>query len=289
MDKTAESPRITWLHGAVAGLGLLVLVLLFFADKTNLNNDTGGVIPDQGQSVQVKPSQEGLLDLIPSFATLDGWDDIRISLAQAKGTPEEAEKLKSAVSFLRDRGRLDAASVYAGRLADLEQDPKNWLVAGALAREAAVSDPAINGDDGLFTQFMEKALFYLQKATESDPENEDALIELGLAYIGSGKPENSMQGIQSLLKVIELNPDNGEAAFHLGMFSRQTGQWEKAASRFENVVRVDPQNYPARYFLAITYLDLGKNGEAKELLNEVIKNSPEQDLVDSAKEVLEKI
>ena len=262
MEKATISAQITWLHGAVAGAGLLVLVLLFFADKTNLNNDPGGITSNQVDKVQKASTDEGLLELIPPLSGLEGWDDVRIALAKANGTEEEGDRLKDAVTFLRDKGRLDAASVYAGRLAELDPGPKNWLVAGALAREAAVSTTAISTDEEKFGRFVEQSIDFLSKAVEAEPENEDALIELGLVYIGSGKPEFSMQGIQQLLKVLELNPDNGEAAFHLGMFSRQTGQWEKAAGRFETVVRVDPQNYPAKYFLALTYLDLGKSEEA---------------------------
>ncbi|MCB9234362.1 MAG: tetratricopeptide repeat protein [Bacteroidia bacterium] len=289
MDKSAEPSKITLLHGAVAGLGLLVFVLLFFADKTNLDNDRGA-ISTRGQAVKPELSQEkSLLDKIPPLTGLEGWDQVRMGLASSKGSPEEAEKLRETVVFLRDHGRLDAAAVYAARLADLEQEPRNWLVAGALAREAALGYGGENGNPEVFGAFVEQSLNYLPRAVEADSENEDALIELGLAYIGSGKPENSMQGIQQLLKVMELNPDNSEAAFQLGLFSRQTGQWEKAAQRFETVLRVDPQNHSARYFLALTYLDMGKTAEAKPLLNEIIKNSSEQELTDAARELLEKI
>lgn len=290
MHTSTSTSRFTWLHGAVIGVGALVFVLLFFADKTNLNNDRGAVAATMGQEQDTQTAPKGgLLDLIQPLNGLEGWDEIRIALAKAKDKPEEADQLRETVIFLRDRGRLDAAAVYAGRLADLEPNVKNWLVAGALAREAAQSTPDIASNQETFGKFVDQSIRYLDQAVGQEPENEDVLIELGLAYIGSGKGEFSMQGIQQLLKVLELNPENAEAAFHLGMFSRQTGQWEKAESRFQTVVRVDPQNYTAKYYLGLTYLDQGKAEMAKSLLLEVSKDSPEPELQQLAKEVLEKI
>lgn len=290
MQSSTTSSGIKPLHWAVAGLGLVVFVLLLFADKTNLDNDRGRELRKETAPMASTENKSGKdwFELIAPIPPSPVWDSLRLEIGKAAKGPDRDLALQNAVNHLRNEGRIDAAALYAGQLADQSPTVKNLLVAGALFR-ATVTLPEIAGDTAVFGRFSRRGLGYLAQASQMEPENEDVLIELGLSYIGSGQPENSMQGIQQLLKVLELNPNNSEAAFHLGMFSRQTGQWEKAADRFETVLRVDPQNEIAKYNLALTYLDMNSPEKAKALLRELSENATETGLAEAARELMEKI
>ncbi|MEY5042333.1 MAG: hypothetical protein RLZZ414_1897 [Bacteroidota bacterium] len=67
---------------------------------------------------------------------------------------------------------------------------------------------------------------------------------------GGGAP---MEGIQLLLDVLNEDPNNVEALYYLGDFSLKTGQFEKAISRFETLVKVQPENSKFWFLLAQAY------------------------------------
>lgn len=66
-----------------------------------------------------------------------------------------------------------------------------------------------------------------------------------------------METILKLRKLSEEQPNNIEAHYHLGLFSWQTGQYDKAMSRFRRVIELDVKGYPDAYaFLGQAYASL---------------------------------
>ena len=267
----------------------MVLVLLFIADKTQLNNNPGQRVggAEVSETIMKLPddSSRDLMDRIPSVSGIKGADSLQNVARQAADENQKSVTFKALVALLRDNGRYDAAAVCAGKIASLEPSSQNEVVAGALFRNAAAVFES-KGDTALANAFFDQAVVFLSKTLEREPQNEDALIEIGLAYIESGVPGKSMEGIQKLLRVMEINPKNEEAAFRLGLFSRQTGQFDKAATRFETVRSLNPQNLAATWYLALTYLDLGKTTDAMPLLTELAAQTTDQELAASANEIL---
>ena len=285
--------KFNWQHWVVISVGLLVFVLLFFAEKTTLDNDKeqaveGSAVRDNaGQNNPQPPSvgDEDVLALIPPLSPSQTRDSLLNALERGGSAEEKAPLYQSLVEGLREEGRFDAAAVYAGELGELAPSVKNLLVAGALFRTASQAPDVLENSE-LFRMFSDRALSNLEKAREKEPENEEVLIELGLAYIQSQVPQNSMTGIQTLLKVLELNPDNAEAAFHLGMFSLQTGQLDKAETRFSKVLEVQPENTIAKYYLATVYLDTGQTSEAIKLLDQLVAQTADPAIAEEAKKIL---
>ena len=265
--------KLDWRHYAILGAGFSIFVLLFLADKTNLKADTG--INDTGenqQEGQAEPHESGdlLSDLHDASYTV--YEDSLLAVIANSPIIESEGAYKQLVGALNERGRMDIAAVYAGRLADSIGSVKNLVVAGALFRNAALQE-TVAEEQKVFDAFFDQAIRHLGKAAEMDGKNEEVLIELGLSYIQSGRQENSMQGIQTLVKVTEINPENAEAAYHLGVFSLQTGQLEKAEKRFETVMRIQPGNLPAKLLLADTKAQLGKEDEANRMYGELTSQS----------------
>jgi len=59
--------------------------------------------------------------------------------------------------------------------------------------------------------------------------------------------EQPMEGILKLRSILEKDPKNIDAAWHLGLFSIQTGQYEKAIERLEEVARMDSEGSTKKY------------------------------------------
>lgn len=269
-----QSNRGTILRGGVIAGGLLLLSILFFSDKTHL---TG-----KNQTIESEKTQKGTASL-PALAP-DEKTDKWIKIVEEKGNAK-VEILDSLINHLVSRRRFDYALKYAEMKMSSDSSVNIQFQAGELALNATKME-TIAKDSVLSGQFSQKSIAYLEKVLSKDSLNEKALISLGMAYLASGKPENSMRGILTIRKVTEINPDNTEAQFQLGLRSLQTGQFEKAETRFAKVMSLAPENWEAKYHLGVAKSELGKKEEAIKLWQEVEKGTKDAELKQKVKLLL---
>lgn len=266
------------LRGLVVATGVVVFVLLFFADKTSLNNKkTAEITAPQARVVDASAS-------IPPLAPDEKFDSWVLALKDAQGSQQQV-LLDSVIQHLQQRNRPDHAAAYAARLAQTDSSFENLALAGSLHLQASQLDYVMK-DTALSRNFATQAIAWLVRATALEPRNEDALLNLGMAYIASGRPENSMRGIMSIRQVTEINPANPEAQFRLGLFSVQTQQWPKAAERFENVLKLEPDNAVAMYQLAYVRVQMGQPQGTKAMLEKVLTLTEDAKLRQAARELL---
>lgn len=278
-EQTTLQPTGKWLRLGIIGIGVIVFLLLFFADKTNLNDpdksdQVAGRVPEATQQVSSLPP-------LAADAQFDRWEE------ELEGASSEQQEviLDSMISLLVTRNRLGHASEYLEKKLSLNRSLDQLAFAGKINQQATEL-PYIISDSTLFKTFTQRAITYLSTVVESQPENEDALLHLGLALTQSRDPQNSMRGILSIRKVLEINPDNAEAGIRLGIFSLQTGQLEKAEQRFQQVLVVQPDNHLARFQLGITRIQQQRVEEAKNLLNQVVQEATDSQLKLEAREIL---
>ncbi len=257
----------------VVVLGVLVCGLLFFADKSSLENkiEAGLSAPTSAGS-----STSLSLDRLPPLG-----EDPRLVAWQSELTSLEAQDrlpvLDSLVDNLRQRGRADAAMLYAAEALSIDSTLARKTLTGMLACEASRL-PFVKEDEALFRSFNQQGIALLEEVNQVAPDQEAVLLQLGLAYVASGLPENSMKGILTVRKVLEINPANVEAAFQLGIFSVQSGQLEKAEERFRAVLEMAPDRHDARYELASLWASLGRKAEAIPLLETVVQDAKDNEL-----------
>lgn len=167
--------------------------------------------------------------------------------------------------------QLPVAAYYKGMAAKLENSEKNLTFAGQFYVElmehenspAIMKWEAIEGAD------------VLERSLKINPDNEDTKLALATCYIeGTGEP---MRGVQILLAITREKPDDIPANMLLGKMSIQSGQFDKAVGRFETVLKKEPENTEALYFLAQAYEGKGDKKRTIELLEECkrIVNKPE--------------
>jgi tetratricopeptide (TPR) repeat protein len=255
-----------WRWGLV-GLGLVVFLLLFFADKSNLTNlnpttVAAGNSGMGGNNAENRPS-------LPPLAADPALDAKLELLAETEDPAEKTKLLDTIVVSLQARNRLAYASDYATQLVGLDSSLQNQLQAGVLSQQATEL-PYISNDSSLMTLYNNRSIALLRKVLAQEPENEAGLLHLGLALTRSPQP---MQGILSLRKLTEINPQNAEAQLRLGLFSIQTGQFEKAEERLSKVLELEPDRAEASFQLAYSRVQLGKKDEARALLESVLQNN----------------
>ncbi len=195
----------------------------------------------QKQSIQ---ALEGKTDLKSLLALSNLWGEAKQANMAAKYNGEAAKLEKS-------EKKLTFASRYFIDLLNIETNPaiKKWQAGEAI---------------GL-----------LELVLKQNPKNTDATIALATCYTeGVGE---TMKGVQLLLGVARENPKNVTAAIILGKMAVQSAQFDKAITRLEGVLAIEPKNTEAMYHLAEAYKGKGNVSKAKELLNKCknLVNKPE--------------
>ena len=101
-------------------------------------------------------------------------------------------------------------------------------------------------------------------------------------------PQSQMKGILQMRSLSEKYPENSDLQWNMGLFSMQSGQYEKAADRFEKVITLDAQRLDAYVQLSLSYLALQDTSSATNVLKSLIGRS-EGDTQRNAEAMLEKL
>lgn len=161
--------------------------------------------------------------------------------------------------------QLPAAAWYEAKAAKLENSEKKLTFAGQfylqlMENESSASMQAWEAGE---------AVSCLEQSLKINPDNEDTKLALATGYIeGTGEP---MRGVQILLAITREKPDDIPANMLLGRMSIQSGQFDKAVARFETVLKKEPDNKEALYFLAQACEGKGDKKRAIELLEKCKK------------------
>jgi adenylate cyclase len=76
-------------------------------------------------------------------------------------------------------------------------------------------------------------------------------------------------------KAIRLNPFGSTLTFlHLGMSYRITGRFEESVSAIKKTIERSPNNIFAHIQLAVTYIQMGREKEARAEAEEVLRINP---------------
>ncbi len=101
----------------------------------------------------------------------------------------------------------------------------------------------------------------LVRATQLDPKNVDAWLDLGTAYYKTGKRDK--EGL-AYKKAIELRPTSEDAHYLLGTWYEDRGEFDLAAEEFRRAISLDPKNEGALFDLALLELIRGRRTEAMQ-------------------------
>lgn len=246
---------------AVISGSLLLIVLLLFA-KTNL-------LPKE-QAVKTTEQTE------PNSATLTKMVESAIA-GLSSGDKEAIQKLDEAIKTSSDKKSAfenmirmwdslrnpSIAAYYMEQASEVSPSESNWMETAnryyAATRFVEESSRPI-----LFA----KAKECFEHVLELNPNNLDAKINLASCYVEGGA--DPMKGIGMMREIEKTDSNNVNLQLNFAFFSEKSGQWDKAISRFEKVLKIQPDFIEAYLHLADAYQQKGDKAKAIESLQKYI-------------------
>ena len=110
----------------------------------------------------------------------------------------------------------------------------------------------------------------LKQQIERDPNNADALAQLGTMYMDAGKFAQAIEYFERALKV----RDNPQVRTDLGICYRNNNEPDKSLAEFRQVVQADPQQWQALFNEVIILAETRHMDEAKTELAKLKKLRP---------------
>lgn len=153
-------------------------------------------------------------------------------------------------------------ALYTRKKAETVPTPNNWMITGDNYFKA------FRLSKNQSKAMLEGAVDAYEEALSLNPEMLQAKTALGVAYVEGASilGEMPMKGIGMLKEVLNIDPENVDALTNLGYFAIQSGQYEKAIERFDQVLEIDPRNAEAYLYLADIYLSQGQKDKGIETL-----------------------
>ncbi|HEV8713816.1 MAG TPA: adenylate/guanylate cyclase domain-containing protein [Candidatus Binatia bacterium] len=159
------------------------------------------------------------------------------------------------------------------------QDPAQSLGrALELAQRAVALDDALPGAHQilgtvyLFQRQHEQAIAEIERAIVLNPSSAANYSALGVTLEFAGRLD---EGVQALEQALRLDPRNPTPyLIQLGHAYRSAGQCEKAIAPIKQALNLNPAIVPARANLAVCYIELGREEEARAEAAEVLRRNP---------------
>jgi tetratricopeptide (TPR) repeat protein len=145
---------------------------------------------------------------------------------------------------------------------------KVWplLVVGVLLVAATAENVVYQG-------VWKNDLTLFQRAVELTPNNDRALVNLGVNKLRAGEEQ---EGIALLQRALLLNPNNAFAWLDLGLFASSHNDLPAAALHFEKAVALEPRPY-WWILLAQTQYRLGHIPEAEQAATQAAAQNPAEE------------
>lgn len=194
--------------------------------------------------------------------------------------------------------------IYLG-LQDLDRAERNFELALSLNPACAACDQGV-AEVSDRQGNTEKALAYLLKAKQLEPEDPEILFEFGkiclkrnliedaLAALGKAaslKPAddryvyvfgsanvargNLPQAASLFGQLLQKHPQDPVLNYAVGTVYYLQGRYTEAESALKQSLREQPDQVAAPYYLSLTYTHLGQNDEAETLLRSLVKSHPQ--------------
>ena len=183
---------------------------------------------------------------------------------------KSTEKEKNAIfadslaNLYRAANQFDSAGWFAEKAAEFFNNTESWIKAADNYYQAYTL--ALNQE----TQraLAAKAQEFYGKAIQREPENLEIKTKMAMTYLTSANP---MQGITMLREVLTKDPKNELALFNMGMLSIQSGQYDRAVERLEQLVEINPEHIQGHLLLGVALMNSGEKESARAEFEKVKK------------------
>jgi tetratricopeptide (TPR) repeat protein len=112
------------------------------------------------------------------------------------------------------------------------------------------------------------SVLFMEKVVTLDPEDHDALYQLGVAYEKNKDLEDAMSTYR---KVIESQPDHAKAHYRVGFICLRRREFEEAIKAFEEAQRLEPGSADILFRLGQAFDRLQKHERAVSFFNQAVE------------------
>jgi tetratricopeptide (TPR) repeat protein len=122
----------------------------------------------------------------------------------------------------------------------------------------------------LFTLASAQTLGELRQATEADPGDISAWVQLGNAYVDTGDYDSAKE---SYLEAVALDYRVTDAHYGLGLSEYGRGDFQAALFAFNEVVRLEPERFDGQFNRAVTLARLRRSGAAAQAFQAALQQA----------------
>lgn len=194
--------------------------------------------------------------------------EVEAQINELRRLVEEEENFDKKANFAHslarrylDYGAVDSAARYAERIQSWSKQPSE------LAADIYFTAYERSPGPEQAKEYAERARELLQKLLDKDPTNYFLKNRLAMTMVVS---ENPMAGISMLREIVAADKNNRQAILNLGLLAIQSGQFERAKERFENLVSLDAADHEAKLYLAVSMMEINQQSQARLLLEEIL-------------------
>ena len=188
--------------------------------------------------------------------------------------------------FWSDSARIfEPYAFYTGEAARLENSEKSLTFAAQLFLDN------LQGEDNLrlrqWKALQAKDLF--ERSLKINPASDSARVGLGACYLFGSISSSPMQGIGEIRSVVQKDSTNIYAQMMLVRGSLLSGQYDKAISRLQTVIRMQPANIEALLLMGDVYERIGDKKAAAGWYEKSLPNVAEPKLKAAIRERIEEL
>jgi outer membrane protein len=264
---------------------LASVTLLFSLPKVLLNKEEKELL-NSAELEKSEPSHEQT-EAVETTSKLVGTEislvlRLRKKAANASTFSIKLAALDSMSTVYNSKGYYDSSAFYCEELLSGTKTEESFIAIG----DACYKAYYFTDNEKQSEIWAGKTQGYYQKALNQNPSLLDVKAKLAMTYT---KSKNPMQAVMTLREVLEKDPNNEQALLNIGLLSVQSGQFEKAAERFKKLLSLNPQNWLGTFYLGIAYAELGNKAEALKCFEKVKKNEKQPQILQAAEEYLKQL
>lgn len=266
------------------GLGLAAIVGLYALPKVVVDNDPQNAAIEDTQSEDANADASMLHKNELSSDQKSIAEQLKAKLSDQNSTDTEKTGFAKELSEIyKSEGIFDSAAFYLKEallinptdLSLIEQTGNAYYEAYTFALDKEKVEDLAN-----------KTREYLGKILEGDASRLDLKTKIAMTYVSSSNP---MQGITMLREVLDQDPTNEDGLFNMGVLSLQSGQYDRASERFEELVKYHPENLQGQFYLGVSYFESKEKNKAKAQFELVRSMTQDPMILESIRTYLEKL
>lgn len=218
------------------------------------------VVVENDQLQEVSGTPDNHTFSIPSDVQAR-MSELRRLIEEEENVDKKANFAHSLASYYLDYGVLDSAVLLGSEIKEWSNAPSEYV----MEIYFKAFERSQNQEEA--RDYANNAKEILEKLLENDPANLVLKNKLAMTLVVS---ENPMSGIAMLREVLDADQSNRQAILNLGLLAIQSGQFDRARTRFEKLVSLDAADHEAKLYLAVTMIEINEQSQAKLLLEEIL-------------------